>query len=613
MRNVLLVFVALLAPLAAAADIVVLRDGKSYEGKVTRQGDKVIVEMAEATLSFPADRVAAIAKKPYEPKPAEPAAPEDDEAGPTTSPQVAPPEVHVNLEQVARPETIVFLQMRRAAVAAGGFGDLQQWRAAVHDRKRNVGGNRWIAPEDFIRRRQKFEELAEQAARLFGEATSHIRARDAREKAERRRKKQLALRTTAQAARAPADPTVRAFLMGAAALIQGDHTAAKALFVKACRARPRVAGFHQGRGLALQGAGEPLEAVEAFTDVLRLRPDASQAVELLRAALKDAPGGQMDDPRFVAAQELLKGYKEDARGGGLGYGGGMRWLLPGEDARARENELPRPAFDRLDVRQGVAVPVAEHALLVSAQAVEGAAQVYVRIDEDTLAAGEVRRGTFMRRRAAGPAALVVVEDYTFEPVTVEPETPPQPGQACETRAVNLFEEMGRTPRPLTGKLLRAEGPPDAAATVDESAAGQDDADDEEDAKPPEKKTDIRTRIFGPKKKKETGPPLDVPFRLAAGESGAPVVTADGVLVGLLAGRTDPMAEGGGPHRLLRPADLQGVLGRLKFLGRRSRMGGFGRVQRDVKPQPAKGRFFIIRAICPERFGEEKPRSRFPRF
>jgi hypothetical protein len=54
---------ALLFALAARADVVYLKNGKSIEGKVTVKGDKVVVEIPHGSVSFPKSKVLRIERK----------------------------------------------------------------------------------------------------------------------------------------------------------------------------------------------------------------------------------------------------------------------------------------------------------------------------------------------------------------------------------------------------------------------------------------------------------------------------------------------------------------------------------------------------------------------
>jgi hypothetical protein len=63
-RTFLLAFAALLLlGVVARADVVYLKNGKSIEGKVTVKGDKVIVQIAHGSVSFPKDKVLRIERK----------------------------------------------------------------------------------------------------------------------------------------------------------------------------------------------------------------------------------------------------------------------------------------------------------------------------------------------------------------------------------------------------------------------------------------------------------------------------------------------------------------------------------------------------------------------
>lgn len=63
MRTLMLVLAGLFFAVAARADVVHLKNGKSIEGKVTVQGDKVTVQIPFGSVSFPKSKVLRIERK----------------------------------------------------------------------------------------------------------------------------------------------------------------------------------------------------------------------------------------------------------------------------------------------------------------------------------------------------------------------------------------------------------------------------------------------------------------------------------------------------------------------------------------------------------------------
>jgi hypothetical protein len=63
MRTFVLISAAVLLAAAARGDVVYLKNGKSIEGKVTVKGEKVVVEIAHGTVSFPKSKVLRIERK----------------------------------------------------------------------------------------------------------------------------------------------------------------------------------------------------------------------------------------------------------------------------------------------------------------------------------------------------------------------------------------------------------------------------------------------------------------------------------------------------------------------------------------------------------------------
>jgi hypothetical protein len=111
--------------------------------------------------------------------------------------------------------------------------------------------------------------------------------------------------------------------------------------------------------------------------------------------------------------------------------------------------------------------------------------------------------------------------------------------------VGLFEEMGSELRPLAGTL-------DAGAAEGEARMS---------------------------------------VRLAPGEVTSPVITKDGRLIGFLDGRTDAMADGGGPDRFVPVSAADNLIKRAaRPLGA---SGGYARVKRKAVAKPAPGQFFLV--------------------
>ena len=446
--------------------------------------------------------------------------------------------------------------MRRAAgtpagTAAFELGEsIKRWRAAAHDSKRNVGSNQWLLPKDFIRRREAFTTLATEAQKLYRDISTR-KPTTPKEKAERAAKEATANLKMMRAAQTLADPLLRNFLIGVAAYEGKNYALAESQFRKCCKAAPRVAAFYQGRGLALGKQDRHLDALVSFTWTLRLQPNSQAALRMLRDGLKNVPGAKMQTPAFQTATELVGQYEADSRRSSRS---GIEWLLPGRVVRTRTGELPKPQYDRLVFRQAVAVPVGTSSLIVDEAAVKDAKEVFVRIDETTLVRGVIKRvRSYGSKRTSPPVALVIVGDCKFTPLEADPETKFAADEAVTAYGLGIYEQMGRTVRKINGKILNVE---------------------------------------------EQGR-LQLSAALVAGEAASPIITQDGKLAGLLSGRTDAMADGGGAEKFIPLSELERILKQASRPYRRP--SGYGRTRRNIQPRPAPGQLFIVYVTCTEKF------------
>jgi tetratricopeptide (TPR) repeat protein len=555
LRAAALAMVALLAG-AAAADTIVLKDGNRYDGRAERRGDKVRIHMDYGTIEVPADDVDHII-------PSAPASRPSTAPGPPEAPAAggALDTSQFTMADVTRPEPLAFLFMRNlpSTTDAGESYNLRRqirhFRILAHERQRKVGGQ-WLTPEVFQRRRRAFADYLRQARELEDDA-DRVRGDDPADEAERLRLRRQAAGKYRAAAQQWADPLLRRFLLGIAELYAGNPRRAEPLFRACAEEAPQVAGFHQGRALALRELRQYDDALEAALTALRLRPEAPQAVALVADTMAEMPGAQTQRPPYTTAAEILERYSdveetvERARDD-------LRWLMPGLRRRwgvRDEGAMPDLPYDRFDFRQAVGVPVGEQFLLVDETAVEDAEEVFVRLPDGTLLPAEaarMRSGMFGSRGPLPPLRVLSVPGATFTPLEVVEEPPA--GVELTARAVGIYREMGSQPRTFTTQLEQ-----------------QDD-----------------------------GWTPTVP--LAAGEGAAPLLAPDGKLAGLLAGRTDVAEEGGGPDRLLPPGQIQNVLENTRM---RIRSGGYSfghrRAERTVEPRGVEGRTFLILATFGETF------------
>jgi hypothetical protein len=526
----------------AVGDVVLMNSGKVYHGQVSRKGDKVLIKTSMATIAVNAADVRRIIR-----------------TAPTTQPEAPTPEVPTPVarlpgEDLARPECFAFLTIRQLEATPGGMASFQlrqrlkSWRVKVHDRERKVG-SRWLTPKDVAKCRQDFLDLVKKTSSTVRDIR-RTSTTSPEGRAKRVRYKRALSRQLRSAASAWADPLLRDFLVAAAYLEGLYYKQAMAQFQRCRKATPRIAAFRQGEGLALAGMDRKLEALSPYMEVLRLRPDSRDALDLLLRGLRETPGDQMDKPAYLAARDMLDSYE---RPSGRSYTrSGTSWLMPGRPWVARENTIPTPPCDRLVFRRGVGVPVSKQALLVDRQTVHEALEVFVRIDAQTLIPAAARRvSTFGRKTPPLPLALVTVRDCEFQSLGAGGEAKFAKGLSVMSYGLPLYQEMGSQIRPIPAKIAKVD--PNGVAALSEN--------------------------------------------LVAGEAAGPILTKDGVLAGFLVGKTDPMVDGAGPNRVI-------PLSRLDELIKRASRGyssytGYRRVKRKIEPKAVTGRFFVVLAVAAE--------------
>jgi tetratricopeptide (TPR) repeat protein len=467
----------------------------------------------------------------------------------TTSAPAATSPARLSMGDLDRPESVVFMLTRRAeslppgATAGAVRQQIDEYRAMAHDLKRRVGTT-WADIEDFDRGRRAYLGYLAEAEQSYREIRRSYRGKTpAQEETDR------ALLTTAQAklqqaARSWPDPLLRQFLCGVAELERGANTEALALFARCSTDAPRVAAFWQGRGMALAAMDRPIEALDCYNHVAKLEPGSPDAVELLRDGMRHVPGSQMRRDEYLEAVELADRFDS---GRGASRTRGTSWLLPGGASRVTDFGLPKLPHDRLVFRQCVGTAVAENALLVDAETVADALEIYLVLPDGRIAPARLGR-TPRRERDEPPIAVVSVEGYSFEPLTVGKVA--SAGQSVTVDTAPLYAEMGSATRSYETTLV---------------AAGEGEG------------------------------KLRLANGLAAGETTAPVV-ADGRLVGMQTGRTDVTAPDCGGDRFIPIGDLDDVVKAAERVARST-----GR-RREGAPRPisVQGNRFGVLAISGER-------------
>jgi len=471
-------------------------------------------------------------------------------SGPATS--------SASLAQMEHPASVVFMLYRKLSfmptgqVSARLRQEIAHYQAKTHDRQRRVSA-KWLGPADFSRGRQAYLADLAEARRIYDGVSRSRRLTPKQERANEQIRKKATARLSVAVRRWP-DPLLRKFLLGAAALQMPDYGKAQQMFRSCVQASPQVAGFWQGLAMALSGSGNHCDALAAFSQVLRLRPDSDLAVELIRQAMARVPGTQIRRKEYLDAVELLEMQTERRRR--TRRQRGITWLMPGGRWRVRDDfGLPRPAYDRLVFKQAVAVPVARQALLVDEAVVRDAAEVFIRVAEGKFIPVDVREPY----DTSGPGvkfAPLLVERYRFRPLKAETDEPLRAGQEVKVFGMSVLAEMGSEVRQFSAEAVEL----------------------------PNGNTPAQ---------------IGISRALAPGESAGPVVTSAGELAGFLAGKTDPQAELGGPDRFLPVSELADILRQTRV-----RTRSYSRRQSATAPFDIKGDHFIVLATFGERLTED---------
>ncbi len=563
----------------AASDVVYLRDGRRFEGTVTRDDENVTVKTNVGTLVFPVQQVLVIDSETSpgdetscDPDPesdaqstgleSEPVTPQEqsnvqetpDSGEPEDSPDGRlrfPRMPVVPATQITMPECMAFMQMRVLAGTLSGTEAMKlrkhvdAWRAFAHDRRRRVG-TRWLMPQVYARRRASYEEIvveAMQGIRRFGSRPEL----SARRKAE-------SLKLLKKAPAAWADPLLSRYLRGVYLLLAEDYQQAQNMFALCVDEAPTVPGFRQGRAMALIGADRGLDAVHESLAALRLMPDSSELAGLLEQALSIVPGHQISTPAFREAADILAMYDVSAIRRSVPNRSNRRqprrsrethWVMDTRPWQCPPDSLPMLTYDRIVVRQAPAVPVGESVLMVDASILGDAIFVSVKADDSTYI-GVATRNTHYYRNL--PIALIYVPDARFTPVVIGGFDSFPVDEPLLAWGVASYAEMDTGPRQITLAVK-----PDANG---ELVAGT---------------------------------------RLLPGEALSPIIHTDGNLVGFLSGRTNVKVDGGGDSELINVLTVQS-------LERAIRDEQSSSSRRRIQPKPVEGRMFVVQAVHGERLG-----------
>ncbi|MFW5839109.1 MAG: hypothetical protein ACOCZE_00880, partial [Planctomycetota bacterium] len=317
----------------------------------------------------------------------------------------------------------------------------------------------------------------------------------------------------------------------------------------------------QGRGMAAMGSDHPVQALEHFMTCLKLQPESTYAVALLRWAVTEVPGTQLQNPQYQKAKTLLETYPQTARPPRPPSNRAERitWLLPGREEKVADWQMPLPFYDRIDTFQALAVPIDDDTLLVDSHAVEQAHEVFVRIAPDVFLPAEPRRRTNYNpdQQPLPDLVSLEVEGVKFQPLKFDKDVLFQPGDDLAVARLSFHAPMQLAPEVHGVRVLR----------LDESAQ-----------------------------------PV-IELQAQPGDAASPVLAADGRLAGFLAARNQVLADNGGSHRFYGLKHLEPILRRVG----RSSYPTYGRAKRtDVEPIQTERKYFVVYGTFGERFTDQKP-------
>jgi len=563
----------ILAP-QAMCDTVYTATGDTYKGKVTKTGGKVIVDTAGGRIKLDAKKVihierSEVVKPKVKPEPvtSRPAAVTTD----VSVPSMLLDSGAMVLGNATRPEPIIYMNMRALSVSQAGAESarlrrqIDLWRAHAHDRLRKCGA-RWLAPKDFVRHRKKFEEQLKEAERLRALSGTTRRYSSSRTPppmtAKQKRHKYEAIEEMFKAGRSWADPPMQNFLVGVAQMHAEKFDRAETVFKLGAKQAPLLAGMHQGLGLACAKQHRYLAALEAFLEVLRLRPDSSEALYLVRETMKQVPGKSIKSALYRKAVEALAPYgaeKSQTRTTSLGRTRYVEWLMPGGGSRGRnwrvsEKTMPTPPFDRLEYRQAVGVPLNKHTLVVDSKVVTGALAVFVRID-NVFVPAQIGRSSYSRSQAPPPVATLYLTDFEMTPAATPTKEKPAKAGSGTIYATGIFGQMNQEVRRIEC-------------------------------------------TFTPGGEKKPG---SISRKLFPGDATSPVLSDDGMLVGFVAGKTTVAQEGAGIDKFISLEEVSNTIRRAVSSRSGPSRSGYGSVKRELTPKPIKDKAFVVYSILGETF------------
>ena len=328
------------------------------------------------------------------------------------------------------------------------------------------------------------------------------------------------------------------------------------------RQAPLLAGMHQGLGLACAKQSRHLAALESFLEALRLRPDSSEALYLVRETMKQVPGRSIQSLLYRNAVKATLPYAAsttNTRRSSPGRTSYVEWLMPGGGSRGKnwrvpETTLPTPPYDRLEYRQAVGVAVAKHAIVVDTMVVQGALAVFVKIG-NVLVPAVVGRTWYSRSKEPPPVSTVYLPDFAMTPATVPAKGKPVKAGSGVIHATGIFGQLNQVTRKISC-------------------------------------------TFVPGGKKEPG---SISRKLLPGDAASPVLSDDGVLVGFVAGKTSAAINGAGVDKFISFEEISSTVRRAASSRISSSRSGYGSAKRTITPKPVEGKTFVVYSIIGELF------------
>ncbi len=144
-----------------------------------------------------------------------------------------------------------------------------------------------------------------------------------------------------------------------------------------------------------------------------------------------------------------------------------------------------------------------------------------------------------------PVTLLYVRDVEFTPLPADGKKKPDKNHAVSFHGLNFFEQMGSQVR--TVEAMVRDGDRNGAVTLS--------------------------------------------AELRPGEGAGPVISKSGSLLGVLAGRTDPVVDRGGPGKFVPVGAMESLIKRAQRAT--SSTSGYGGTKRKVVPKPIAGKYFKI--------------------